>query len=374
MTKTECLDLIAVCKRTLDRQPSSARHYFLLINAFNMLGWHQQALIYAHKATQLMPQHYAIQALLLRTLLFTGQINAAWSHAQTLLTVMGGNWQILNAAAEVARWKGLMTHALKWQRLALEHVLSRSHQSNLCTANACDFNYVENETLLWQILQLCHDAGIKVFPIAGSLLGLEREGHLLPFDKDLDVGVDYRHLNKVVRLLTQHGWWEDSASFGMKNPRVMRHVSGVALDVCGFYTPASSSASYGGFWAKGLARETQRITVYPVFNTTLKQTPVGQSWYLSEPINWLVALYGCDWQTPNPYFDSVIGAKNLTACTELTDYYLFSHLTQYWQQGRMGKFMESLQSGLRHAPDDVLLLASLNKWQSWGTQVSIAYT
>lgn len=363
MTKDQCIKGITQAQRALQLNPRSARHYFDLMNGLNMLGKHQEALKVSLHACQNVPQNYSIQALTIRTMLFSGDIEQAWRRVHLLLRVLGDHWQICQAAAEVARWKGDISTAITWQKKALHKVLNLSDRANP-TINKVEFDTQLAEKLLWQTLHNCYHSGLQVYPLAGSLLGLEREGRLLGFDKDLDVGVNYRDIPRVMKLLIQQGWWEESASFGMRNPRSMRHASGVTLDICGFYTPTESCVSIGGFWSKGLQRRDQRITLYPRIDLVTKQTPVGKVWYMAHPHKWLAALYGENWPIPDPSFDSVVGARNLYQFSGLTQFYLYAHLLEYWRQGRMNKVAATLHAGLTYLADDPLLNSVKQAWQA----------
>lgn len=68
----------------------------------------------------------------------------------------------------------------------------------------------------------------------------------------------------------------------------------------------------------------------------------------------LTALYG-DWRTPDPDFDTVIGAKNLRDFSPLTHCYALLRILSRWQQGHLAKARALLLHTLKYVPDDVLL-------------------
>ena len=84
--------------------------------------------------------------------------------------------------------------------------------------------------------------------------------------------------------------------------------------------------------------------------------PEGRIWALDEPEAWLAALYGPDWRTPDPDFDSTVAAHNLRSFSLLTQCYAFSRIYQKWLQGQLPKALALTRHSLRHLPDDALLL------------------
>jgi hypothetical protein len=139
------------------------------------------------------------------------------------------------------------------------------------------------------------------------------------------------------------------------NPRDFRHQeSGVVVDLCGVGLEESTGKVIGGFWKAGLPWAWQRITEYPA-PLSLHQIhrPEGLVWALDHPESWLEALYG-DWRTPDPDFDTVIGARNLRGFTLLTQCYALARINNNWQHGNIPKALSLIRHCLRHQPDNAL--------------------
>ncbi|MDC8757876.1 hypothetical protein [Janthinobacterium fluminis] len=217
------------------------------------------------------------------------------------------------------------------------------------------------EQLLWQALAQLAAGGVRAFAHAGTLLGLEREQRLLPFDKDLDLGLLVEDLPRAVDILRAHGWRCPALAFNIDNMRSLHHPGvDVVLDLCGLMQESGSSNLLGGFWIRqcqpiGL----QRLTRFPG-PVELEQVagPAGPVWRLKQPQRWLEALYGAQWRTPDPSFDTIIGAHNLIGFSPLTQWYAYARISNAWLNGHWEKALRLAQLVLqRHTPDDALLRA-----------------
>ncbi|SEI93369.1 cytidyltransferase-like domain-containing protein [Allopseudospirillum japonicum] len=210
-------------------------------------------------------------------------------------------------------------------------------------------------TLLLQTLVSLKKAGIHAFPTAGTLLGLERTGQLLAQDKDIDIGVDWAQMDVSMQHLQQIGWQEESLSYGLINPRCLRHPSGLVLDLCGYATEQTTGATVSGLWMPEVPFAWNRITRFPKIQVVNKASPVGDFWYPRHPEHLLQALYGPDWQTPDPDFDTIVCAPNIMQDSYLYYCQAYARLYHGLQQGRYKKMQAMLHVLMRFKPEDILL-------------------
>ncbi len=213
------------------------------------------------------------------------------------------------------------------------------------------------EELLWTICAELARLDIPVFPFAGTLLGLVRNGCLLEYDKDLDIAVQMEFWDACCAALEQAGWARSPMRIEYANYRDYVHPElGITLDVCGLQ--ARGKQIVGGFSLPGYPGEYQRVSVFPKFDLIQRNSEYGPVWFPRQPEEILTAFYG-DWRTPNPNWDTVISALNLERFTLLVRCYAYHRLVQRWLSGELAKaWCYAHQIALKD-PDDALALRSL---------------
>jgi len=219
-----------------------------------------------------------------------------------------------------------------------------------------DFDKPEVERLLWTTLSQLALAGVHAFAAFGTLLGIVREGGLLPFDKDIDLGLPHNELDLAARCLVANGWAEVPHAFAV-NPRSFLHLKlQVTIDVTGFAVDQQSGTTYEGIWIEGIPAEWNRLTRWDTISLVKANAPDGSPiWTLADPEGWLRTLYG-DWRTPDPDFDTIIAAKNLCGFSLMTQCYALGRIYARWESGNLRKALAAARHSLRHLPDDELLL------------------
>lgn len=251
-----------------------------------------------------------------------------------------------------------LPEALDWYRKALRLRLAKP-LSEVVKGPRTDFNKPEVEALVWSTLAALAKAGVHAFAAYGTLLGLTREGTLLPFDKDIDFGLPHCEMARATHCLLSNGWVEPIGSHRLTNPKAFFHpVKKISLDLSGFVVERQSAQTYTGFWLKDVPREWNRETRYPEIKLNKGLSPCNQPvWTLEDPQAWLETVYG-DWRTPDAYFDTVIAAKNLCGFSLLTECYAISRIYSHLESGHLRKALALAGHALTHRPDDELLLAA----------------
>lgn len=214
---------------------------------------------------------------------------------------------------------------------------------------------VDVAQVLWTVLRALHQVGVHAMPFAGTLLGWEREGALLPFDKDLDIALPEDELDAAAQYLQAHGWVRIVQVPALHNPLSFWHaLSGVTVDMIALR--ADGDGWLSGTWQADIPWEWQRLTRYPRFGWAQRPSPLGPVWWPDQPQAVLDTVYG-DWRTPDPDFDSIVAARNLQGYSALTQCHLFSRILQRWGFGQYAKALANVGAGLQWLPDDALLQA-----------------
>lgn len=211
--------------------------------------------------------------------------------------------------------------------------------------------------LLWKTLAALAKENIRAFSIAGTLLGLTREGHLLAHDKDMDIAVFTEEIRQANHVLIALGWQRTDLGYSFINFRSYYDpVSGMEIDLNGIAREKGTDMLLGGLWLEGIPWEWQRVVEFP-FPLSLKrmQQRSGMVWHLANPEAWLTAVYG-DWRTPDKSFDTTLSARNLRGFSLLTQCYAFSRIINCWLNADITRALSlTRQILLRHTPDDPLL-------------------
>lgn len=161
---------------------------------------------------------------------------------------------------------------------------------------------------VWQLLARLHNAGCHVFPVAGTLLGFERDGQLLPNDKDADFGVWLDDFNLTVRAMSAMGLQRLRDVPPFDNMACMLEPqSGLTIDVFGIRREPEHHRLVGGTWLYGKPASHQRLSIYPWFTLTQRAGPAGPVWWPADPEALLTAVYG-DWRTPQPEWNTHVSS------------------------------------------------------------------
>ncbi|MFA6698524.1 MAG: tetratricopeptide repeat protein [Thiomicrospira sp.] len=291
---------------------------------------------------------------LIQTYLFNDQIDKALDYAERAYGEFPNHPRLAHLYATCLQQAKCLEQAIDVYRQALAWRVTQPPLTAK-TGQPPPFNQVENERLLWQTLAQLANAGVYAFATSGTLLGLVREKRLLPFDKDIDIGLPFEQMRAAIRCIETFGWQEVHRSYGLINPRCFRHPNGLILDLCGYGTDLDTGEVISGMWMDQVPMSWNRVTRYPVPILKKQARAEGVVWCLKQPEDYLNALYG-EWQRPDPDFDTVICAHNLKEFSVLTQCFAFSRLFSLWHQGKLAKCQRLLQCCLHHRPHDTLLL------------------
>ena len=227
----------------------------------------------------------------------------------------------------------------------------------------------EAEALLWATGAALARAGFAAFPYSGTLLGLVREGSLLPFDKDIDLAIWSEDFGRCGAWLEQQGWRPLRDLPPYANFRAFLHPqSKLTLDLIGLKRYPHEKTMQGGFELAGYPEQYQSLRTFPLVELVQRATPAGEVWFVKESDPLLTALYG-DWRTPNPAWDGMVSCGGLSEPTLLTRCYASDRLLERWFLGRLDRAWAYAHQILLKDPSD---FSALRVRQSLGRLLALS--
>ncbi|WP_328986117.1 LicD family protein [Thiorhodovibrio winogradskyi] len=195
--------------------------------------------------------------------------------------------------------------------------------------------------------------GYVAFATGGTLLGLVREGRLLPTDKDLDIATPLAQFAQVAQSLIEQGWQPNEVPLKLINFRsFIDPAAGITLDLVGGEYDAERNKVLGGWWPEGVPRTAGRVLQFTPYRLERKTQGRLNFWVIPEPDTLLSELFGPYWRLPDP------DAVNLFETSALVEHNGFSHCLGYlrlleaWLTGRQTRFARLTQALRRLDPDD----------------------
>ena len=199
---------------------------------------------------------------------------------------------------------------------------------------------------------------ITAFATGGVLLGLVREGRLLPHDKDLDVVVPIQQLQQAADALPALGWKPAWTAVKAVNFRSFVHSQhAITLDLFAYDMEPKAPHIVGGWWPLGMPREQGRLLHFRPFALVLSDYSWGSHWEILDPEPVLEQLYGLDWRTPDTEFDSTLESPALQVYNDYTRTWAALRLLEAWVQGQSTRVARLLRTLARLDPSDPVVHA-----------------
>lgn len=164
--------------------------------------------------------------------------------------------------------------------------------------------------VLVDFVQALHGSPVKYFAVAGTLLGIAREGRLLPHDDDLDFGVPgWKIQYEIAELLSESNKFvvrpQDLKNEKTLQQKIFHIETGIQVDV---FTFAPDGDRFIQFVESDFGYALERE--YPRFNTTTIRV-YGVDVCVPDPVDiYLDHNYGKDWRTPDPVSGGIVAIPN----------------------------------------------------------------
>jgi len=169
------------------------------------------------------------------------------------------------------------------------------------------------------IIDLLSEMDIVSFPIAGSLLGLVRDGKLFDHDKDADIGLfveEYDEIYKIVSMICKSSRF--AASGMVKRPKenalwnvaIYDNKKGASVDLF-FFHKKENHFEYGIHTKNGTIK-----WLFKPFKL-IKTTLAGREYYVPEDYeDWLTQMYG-QWNETVVVWESLLNCPNLSKDSQI---------------------------------------------------------
>ncbi|RYZ02745.1 MAG: hypothetical protein EOO24_14245 [Comamonadaceae bacterium] len=211
--------------------------------------------------------------------------------------------------------------------------------------------------LLWQVLARLRQEQCHAFPYAGTLLGLERDGRLLPGDKDADLGVWLEDFALAGRVLQDFGLQRATDVPPFDNMGTWVEAgSGLSVDLFGLLRDPVREHVRGGLWLYGRPPGWQGVLHLPWFGLVEKDGPAGSVWWPDAPDTLLQAIYG-DWRTPRPEWESHVSNRALQELNLSWHCWALQSLCDRWVTGDLPSTLRLLEQIAMRCGDTPELLA-----------------
>jgi hypothetical protein len=165
-----------------------------------------------------------------------------------------------------------------------------------------------------EIIDILESENIQPFPIAGSLLGLYRDGKFMDHDKDADIGIfvnNYQDVLTITSAICKKSKFiapsivKNSKESNLWNVAVFDQENNTAIDLFFFYHEESHIVE-GVYTPCGVLK-----WAFTPF-TLVRQHLAGRDYWLPNNIEQhLIDAYGQDWRTPVKVWDSLVVCPNI---------------------------------------------------------------
>lgn len=200
-----------------------------------------------------------------------------------------------------------------------DRALGMIELSDIVNESLGSFNPTSVLDSMNEIIDILESQNKKPFPAFGSLLGLVRDGKLMDYDKDADIGLyveNYQELFSLVSLICQKDYFfapsmiKDPKESHWWNVSITNKKTGAVVDI--FFFHRLDNNDYAGVYTHNAVIKWQFKPL-----TLTRVTLVGKEYWIPEnPEAHLEEVYG-DWRTPISVWDSLLNCPNLTKDSKL---------------------------------------------------------
>lgn len=213
----------------------------------------------------------------------------------------------------------------------------------------------EAKVVLKEICSILERNKINYFLDAGTLLGVVRDGDLLPYDKDMDIGVlgdtnsevIYQIFSDYPHYSVQKAESKLDRQKAALNIVIVHKALEISTDIF-FYHQVDGYLQYGFYNPKFpvLWRHSQFKVAGLVYDGFKYRVPYPTETFLEE-------MYGASWRTQDPFFESAISSPCLHDCSApISKAFILMKVYKSLADGNFVKAHEKLKQISKHHLDD----------------------
>ena len=269
-----------------------------------------EAIKLIEEALKISPSKIEILNILGTSYLMVYKTNKAFEIANKALNIDPNSPKIYQLLGEIYIRKGELDKALDSLCHSLELYLKNLKNTKIILPpSSAKYMDTKNAKLaLKKLYKIFTEKNMKIFLSSGTLLGIVRDGDILPYDKDLDLGLDWKVSRDLVKKTLEEIGFKISKRTQEDDKWLITGVdrkNGVTVDIF-FYKKLKDKIVYG-FNGKPYPI----LWEFPHFElSTIEYN--GDKWFIPSPYEvYCETMYGENWKTPISNFDTIISSSNL---------------------------------------------------------------
>lgn len=359
---------LEICQKAVLLFPNNSAAHGNLGAAQTAAGLRSQAMHSARSAIALKPDHAQAHYNLANCLRIEFRHEEAEHHYKLAIAHLDQLYSAHHNLGLCLKAQGRFEEAQQVLRRAIQKLALRIQtQGQTAHSLAAPPTPIDQSRARQVLAVLCEQLTQSDIPcclFAGTLLGIYRNGDILPHDKDLDLAIP-THIDRqrIIDAVARLEQFQFVISFGTEEERLWRDSMSLlhtesALTIDLFFLHDDGDTH---FLAGAYHPQQSILCRLPRFSFT-PYLWHGQSWLIpSDPERYLAAVYGAQWRIPDAQFDTIISnPSRIQAAYPVVLCYAYSHLFHAinhanWKRG----YHLCLQSLVLHNDP---LLVELRDW------------
>ena len=302
-------------KKALSLNPNDYHIYSNLALLFIDENRYEDAIKVINSALKINPKEMDLYMTLGLCYIGLYRYSQAMEVAKKALNINPNASKIHHLVGEIYMKQGELKKALDSLHTSLECYLQDLENAKIIKPPVIS-RYMNTENakiVLKKVYKVFKEKNIKIFLSSGTLLGIVRDGDLLPYDKDMDIGVDWDVSRELVEETLKEIGFKIQYSSAKDREWLVTGADrelGVTVDFF-FYKKLQNKTVYGFH-----GEPYPILWEFPHFElSTIEYN--GDKWLIPSPYEvYCETMYGENWRTPISNYDTMLSSSNLVKESE----------------------------------------------------------